>query len=191
MDVTPILVPIVERPNEFSQFLEQLCLVEEPDKVTVAFVESLGYKSKAHRSFVAALRDAGFIDDLGVPTTLYRDLMVQDSAARQRIGASLARVYAEVIRHAGTQTTVSLNDFVAVCGLSRSMGQLAMETYEVVWSYGELSPERDEAAISAGADMIHVRLDNGVVVMFPATMTMELARGRFAAGLHLLESVTG
>jgi len=63
-------------PARIREFLEAIQRVGVPDKVTVRYLESLGFKSKNDRSLVRIIKALGFISSGGVPTERwqqYRD----------------------------------------------------------------------------------------------------------------------
>jgi hypothetical protein len=54
------------------EFLQKIQAVGVPSKVTVKYLESIGFKSKNDRYLISILKAIGFVDDSGTPTDFWR-----------------------------------------------------------------------------------------------------------------------
>lgn len=78
--------PYLTNPASLRKFLEKIRTVGVPEKVTIAYLASLGFKSANDRPIIAALKLLGFADGSGVPTETW-----QRYRPRETAGAVLAQ----------------------------------------------------------------------------------------------------
>ena len=62
----------VNNVGNLAKFLEQIRTAGVPDRVTVEFLKTLGFKSSNDRPIIAVLKGIGFLDANGTPTDAYR-----------------------------------------------------------------------------------------------------------------------
>ena len=68
--------PYSANSSKLPAFLEKIQSASVPDKVTLKYIASLGFKSSSDRRISAILKDLEFTDFSGVPTErwgIYRD----------------------------------------------------------------------------------------------------------------------
>jgi hypothetical protein len=67
--------------TSMKTFLERIKSKELgiPDKVTIAYLESIGYKSTNDRPIIRVLKSIGFIDANAVPTQDFKDFRTEKS----------------------------------------------------------------------------------------------------------------
>lgn len=82
----PADFPYMTNPASLRKFLEKIRTVGVPEKVTIAYLASVGFKSTNDRPIVAALKLLGFVDGSGVPTETW-----QRYRPRETAGAVLAQ----------------------------------------------------------------------------------------------------
>jgi hypothetical protein len=70
MDVTSAYLTSAGR---FPSFMEAIQKAPAPPRVTVEFLNNLGFKSTNDLAFIPVLKGLGFLDQTGAPTQLYRD----------------------------------------------------------------------------------------------------------------------
>jgi hypothetical protein len=70
--------------------------LEVPDKVTVAYLESIGYKSTNDRPIIRVLKSIDFIDGNGVPTQKFKDFRTEISG--QVMAEALRKTYADLFK---------------------------------------------------------------------------------------------
>jgi len=59
--------------KNFPAFMEAIQKAPAPPRVTIEFLNNLGFKNTNDRTFVSVLKGLGFLDQSGVPTQIYRD----------------------------------------------------------------------------------------------------------------------
>ena len=64
--------PYSAKPSSLPGFLEKIQAVGVPDKVTLKYLATLGFKSSNDRYIPGILKSLGFIDQSGVPTERWR-----------------------------------------------------------------------------------------------------------------------
>ncbi|MBX3373902.1 MAG: DUF5343 domain-containing protein [Phycisphaeraceae bacterium] len=62
----------VNNVGNLVKFLDQIRAAGVPDRVTVEFLKTLGFKSSNDRPIIAVLKGIGFLDANGTPTDAYR-----------------------------------------------------------------------------------------------------------------------
>lgn len=99
-----------------KKFLERVKSKElgVPDKVTLAYLESIGYKSTNDRPIIRVLKSVNFLDGSGVPTQDFKDFRTGKSGqvmanALRKTYADLFKTYPEPLR----QSKVDLENFFA------------------------------------------------------------------------------
>lgn len=60
--------PYINNPATLKQFIAKIQTTGKPDKVTLEYIASLGFKSKNDRPILPILKAIGFVDNSGVPT---------------------------------------------------------------------------------------------------------------------------
>lgn len=68
--------PYTPKPSSLPDFLAKIQSTGIPDKVTLKYIESLGFRSKNDRYISPILKSLGFVDSSGVPKErwqIYRD----------------------------------------------------------------------------------------------------------------------
>ena len=68
--------PYTPKPSSLPDFLAKIQTIGRPDKVTLKYIASLGFKSKSDRYISGILKSLGFTDSSGIPTgrwQTYRD----------------------------------------------------------------------------------------------------------------------
>jgi hypothetical protein len=65
--------PYMSNPSRVKEFIQAIPGMGIPGKVTMQFIESVGYKSSNDRPILTILKTLGFIDSAGVPTETWRN----------------------------------------------------------------------------------------------------------------------
>lgn len=88
----------VVKTGTLKAFLERVKSkdLEVPDKVTIAYLESIGYKSTNDRPIIRVLKSIDFIDGNGVPTQKFKDFRTELSG--QVMAEALKKTYADLFR---------------------------------------------------------------------------------------------
>ncbi|QIG44236.1 DUF5343 domain-containing protein [Nocardioides anomalus] len=66
-------LPYVLNTGTLSKFFDTMVTTGTPSKVTVKYLESIGFKSSNDRYLTSFLKDLGFVDASGTPTDRWRD----------------------------------------------------------------------------------------------------------------------
>lgn len=70
---------------------------QAPDRFTVRFLETLGFKSTNDRAIISVLKGLGFITDDGTPKQRYFDYL-DDTRHKEVMGAAIQEAYADLFR---------------------------------------------------------------------------------------------
>ena len=85
--------PYTSNPSRVKEFLKTIQGVGIPQKVTLRFVEQLGYKGKNDRNIPSVLKAIGFVDASGSPTALWQKFR-SDDTAKTTMAQALRSAYA-------------------------------------------------------------------------------------------------
>ena len=81
--------------NKISNIMKSLQKAGVPEKFTLSFLESLGYKSTNDRPIIAMLKSLGFLDQNGIPTDVYRAYKNTNNS-ETILGQKLKETYKEI-----------------------------------------------------------------------------------------------
>jgi hypothetical protein len=77
-----------------AKFLKHIRDSGVPSKVTVAYLQSVGFRSSNDRRLIAVLKDIGFLDDQGRPTDSWRQY--RGSGGKRELGRAIRTGYGEL-----------------------------------------------------------------------------------------------
>src|SRR5439155_21417783 len=80
-----------------KRFLEHVQKAGVPDKVTLKYLEKVGFKGKNDRYILGILKFLGFVDSTGVPTKMWRAYRNKE-AARATLAAAMREAYGDLFR---------------------------------------------------------------------------------------------
>ena len=89
--------PYLVASNNLGPFLEALRHAQAPEKVSVRFVEKLGFKSTNDRLFIPLLNAMSFVDEGGKPTARYHSFL-DDSEWQKVLADGVRDAYADLFR---------------------------------------------------------------------------------------------
>jgi hypothetical protein len=76
----PADFPYLTNPANLRKFLEKIRTVGVPEKVSIVYLKSLGFKSTNDRPIIAILKFLNFIDSSGVPKSLWQQYRPKETA---------------------------------------------------------------------------------------------------------------
>lgn len=127
-----------------------------PDKFTISFLHSIGFKSTNDRPIVAVLKALNFLNQSGVPTQAYRDYK-NAAKARFVLGQRIKEAYADVFLANETANTLSSESlkgiFASLSGKSDSVSTKMAGTFKTLCSLADFNfkpQELDDASIATG-----------------------------------------
>lgn len=137
--------PYVYSAGKFKEFLERLGNTGVPDRVNQKFIESLGYKSKNDRRFVAVLRFLGLIDGSGSPTDAYRSTLRGGAQGRSEFARLVRESYADLFStypDAQRKDNEALqNFFTAHTDVGNKAVQMMTATFKAVSEFGRFDAQ--------------------------------------------------
>ncbi len=105
--------------KNLGPFLDALRTAQAPEKVTLKFLESLGFKSTNDRLFIPLLKAMKFIDDAGKPTARYHSFL-DDTVWKGVLADGVRDAYSDLFRINRTAHTLSREQLT---GKLRSLGE--------------------------------------------------------------------
>ena len=87
--------PYMPNPARVELFFDHIQKTGVPPKVTIKYLESVGFKSKNDRPLIRILKFIGFLDSSGVPTELWGAYRNKDAAPRIMTGA-ISKAYSDL-----------------------------------------------------------------------------------------------
>ena len=115
----PFQPPYLVAAKNLTLFLEALRHAQAPEKVTVRFIEQLGFKSTNDRLFVPLLKAMKFTDEAGKPTARYHSFL-DDSEWKGVLADGVRDAYADIFRINKNANTFSREQLT---GKMKSLGE--------------------------------------------------------------------
>lgn len=114
-----------------------------PDKVTIAYLTSIGYKSTNDRPIIRILKSIDFLDKSGVPTQNWKNFRTEKSA--QVMTSALRKTYADLFRtYPGPHKLArgKLEDFFAERRpkIKKYTLGLYVDTFKTLCGFSDLGP---------------------------------------------------
>ncbi len=128
--------------SKLKPIMEAIQKAGVPDKFTLAFLNSLGFKSTNDRPIVAVLKSLEFLNQGGAPTQAYRDY--KDSAKAKKVMAERIKItYADVFLANENANTLSQDQlkgiFASLSGKSESVAIKMAGTFKTLCSLADFS----------------------------------------------------
>ena len=83
--------------KNLAAFLDSIRSAQAPEKFTLAFLESLDFKSSSDRLFISVLKTLGFLDDTGKPTDRYFRYL-DKSQSQSVLAEGIREAYGDLFR---------------------------------------------------------------------------------------------
>jgi len=170
--------------GSLKEFLKKIKTKElgVPDKVTIRYLESIGYKSTNDRPIVRILKSIGFIDNSGVPTQIFNDFRTDKSeqvmaSALRKTYAELFRIYPDPLR----QNNEDLTNFFAQKEPSLKKGTLQyyVNTFRTLCEFADFGAvsvtpevEAEEAEKVVEVAKVTTQLPTGVTINLNIQLTL-------------------
>lgn len=140
-----------------KRFLDHVQKAGVPDRVTVKYLEKVGFKSKNDRYIIGILKFLGFVDSSGVPTKTWQAYR-NKGTANATLGVAMRRGYADLFRtypDAHRKDNEALrNFFSAQTSVADSTLGLIVTTFKTIAAMADfegVAPVVDEDAQEATA----------------------------------------
>src|SRR4030042_6560035 len=89
--------PYVPNPAGLKKFFAHIQSAGGPEKVTIKYLEKVGFKSTNDRYIIGLLKFLGFIDSGGVPTDMWSKYRSRSNAAAA-LGGAIQSSYGDLFR---------------------------------------------------------------------------------------------
>lgn len=84
-------------PSKIQEFLHHAQSAGVPEKVTIKYLEQVGFKSKHDRAIIPVLKFIGFADDRGVPTKRWQEYRNRSKSGKV-LAAALKSAYPDLFK---------------------------------------------------------------------------------------------
>jgi len=91
----PADFPYLTNPASLRKFLEKIRTVGVPEKVSIAYLESLGFKSTNDRPIIPALKFLDFVDSSGTPKENWQKYRPRETAGAV-LAAAIRKAYSDL-----------------------------------------------------------------------------------------------
>lgn len=136
-------------PADVGKFLRHIQSAGVPEKVTNAYLESVGFKSKNHRYLIPVFKALNFIDSSGTPTKRWNEYR-DKGRSKQVLGAALKEAYADLFR---TYPDAERKDTEAIRNFLSARSKVAEITLQrAVATFKAIAGESDLTASAAPAE---------------------------------------
>lgn len=195
--------PYVLTQGRLKQFLSKIQTTGTPSKVSIKWLESIGYKSKNDRRFVGVLKFIGFADSNGTPRDNYGKFKSK-ATAPAIMSSAIKRSYADLYKtypKAHVEGTKALQDWFATnTTVGEKTRSLMVKTFQTLASLADFEKEvpaipKDERSVEPVRKGIvlpargALTLNINVQLELPATHDQDIYDKLFASlSKHLLRS---
>jgi hypothetical protein len=141
--------PYTSATGKFKEFMGGIIKRGEPDKITQAYLEKIGFKTREHRKFIPILKHIGFLDGGGKPTSDYRGYMNTDTQkavlakCEKASYPDLFRLHPDAYRK--DNETLS-NFFRTETGLGAQAVTYMVRTFKAIISLADFDTEIEDVA---------------------------------------------
>jgi hypothetical protein len=141
--------PYSPTPTSIPKFLSHIQSAGVPGKVTLKYLESVGFKSTNDRALIPVLKAINFIDSSGQPSQHWRDYR-DKGRARSVLGEALRSGYADLFE---TFPDAQAKDNETLRNFFSARSNLAENTLAlVVRTFKTLCEQADFDSVSAGSE---------------------------------------
>lgn len=165
-------------PGKVRDFLGKIRAIGVPPKVTIKWMESIGYKSKNDRSMQAVLQQIRFIDGTGIPSELWTKY--RGSEYRKVLGDGILEGYADLFSlypDANVRSNEELESFFSTRSTAgKQVISKTVSTFKTLCELAEFSPS------SSGSRQVESRTGD---VAAPATLPSVAEVQHLCPKLHI------
>jgi hypothetical protein len=150
----------VNNVGNLVKFLEAIRSAGVPDRVTVEFLKTLGFKSSNDRPIIAVLKGIGFLDQNGTPTKLYRAYRDPHQGPRV-LGSAMRAAYSDLFLANTKAQDLPIDKLKGIIATKTSKGDVVVKliagTFKALAKVADFSAsaaemDQQEQAPEAGAD---------------------------------------
>lgn len=128
-------VPNIITTNAVTRFLKHIQTSNVPAKVTVAYLQTVGFKSTNDRALLPVFKAIGFIDSTGAPTDQWR-LYKDTGKAKQTLANAIRKAYSglfEIYSDANRQDNEAIANWIRTTnGASDVVVERSVRTFRVL-----------------------------------------------------------
>ena len=154
--------PYTSSTGKLKEFLEGIYGRGEPDKITQAYLEKLGFKTKGDRQFIPIMKFIGMLDNGAKPTAKYREYMntrIRKSVMAECIKTSysgLFKLHPDAYRK---DNETLANFFRSETGLGASAVNSMVSTFKTLCELGDFDTAYEPLGIQqSSAEAEHIQL---------------------------------
>jgi hypothetical protein len=150
----PADFPYLTNPASLRKFLEKIRTVGVPAKVTIAYLESLGFKSTNDRPILPALKFLDFVDSSGTPKETWQRYRPKETAGAV-LAAAIRTAYSELFAiypDADRKDNEALRNFFSThTKVGEATLNLIVRTFKTLCEAADFSAELPAADETVGA----------------------------------------
>ena len=135
----------INNTGSLARFLESIKTAGVPERVTVEFLKTLGYKSSNDRPIVPIMKGIGFLDADGKPTERYKQYRSYDGA--RVLADALQSAYSDIFLAYTKAHTLPLDKLKGIIASKTTKGDASIEriakTFQVLAKAADFTPSSD------------------------------------------------
>jgi hypothetical protein len=143
----PAEFPYINNPASLRKFLEKIRTVGVPDKVSIVYLNSLGFKSTNDRPIIPILKFLEFVDSSGVPKPLWQQYRPKETAGAV-LAAAIRKAYGELFStypDAARKDNEALRNFFSThTKVGEATLNLIVRTFKTLCEVGDFAAEPPE-----------------------------------------------
>ena len=135
----------INNTGSLAKFLESIKTAGVPERVTVEFLKTLGFKSSNDRPIIPIMKGIGFLDADGKPTEQYKQYRSYDGA--KVLAEAVQNAYSDIFLAHTEAYTLSLDKLKGIVASKTTKGDATIEriarTFQVLAKASDFSPSSD------------------------------------------------
>ena len=134
----------INNTGSLAKFLDAIKTAGVPDRVTVEFLKTIGFKSSNDRPIISIMKGIGFLDGNGTPTELYKAYRGHDGA--KVLAKALESSYSDIFLAHTKAQNLPLDKLKGIIASKSNKGDAIVEriarTFQVLAKVADFSALR-------------------------------------------------
>ncbi len=172
-------------PGKIKPLLAKIREVGVPNKATQAWLKSVGYRSSADPTLIGVLKQIGFVDASGVPTSRWAAYRGADH--KKVLGAAIRQGYADLFAVYPNAPDRSATDLEHVFSTSSSAGRQVIgktvSSFRTLCEQAEFGPVSEQTDLTLTTGPVHSPLTSTAPA--PASRTPAQSQSPQSPSVHI------
>jgi len=175
----------INNTGSLAKMLESIKTAGVPERVTVEFLKTLGFKSSNDRPIISILKGIGFLDVNGKPTEQYKAYRSHDGA--RTLASAVRNAYADIFLANTKAQSLPLDKLKGIIASKTSKGEASVE--RIARTFQVLAKAADWSAptVTSQGSAEPGQKEQGVPIDTPPSDDSSMLRGKTPSFHYNLE----